>query len=128
MNKYAQFIRFAFIGGLNTLIHGAILAMCVEIFNVEVVLSNLIAFMAANVFSYFMNATFTFKVAPAFSAYLKFFLASLLSLGLTLLISWIAKFYGAHYLVGFLFVIVLVPLLSFFMMKFWAFSGSQAAR
>lgn len=128
IHKYAQFIKFAVIGVLNTLIHGGILTLAVEAFKADVVVANLIAFITANVFSYFMNSIVTFKAPIALLYYVKFFATSLFSLGLTLLIAWLAELYGLHYLVGFLFIIVLVPILSFFIMKFWAFSHSQTVR
>lgn len=60
-----------------------------------------------------MNSRLTFKSRLALVRYVRFFLASLLSLGLTLLLSWITDAYGLHYLLGFVLVVVLVPLFSF---------------
>lgn len=104
------------------MIHGAVLIFAVEQLSIDVVISNLLAFCIANLSSYLMNSRLTFKKAMSFLRYLRFFLASMLSLGLTLFISWVAEFYGAHYLVGFLAIVIFVPALSFLVMKFWAFS------
>ncbi|MGE4706361.1 GtrA family protein [Yersinia enterocolitica] len=113
------------IGGINTIIHGSILVLTVEVFKLEVVLSNFVSFMFANIFSYFMNTILTFKKPISFILYLRFLFASLLSLGLTLLLSSIAKYYGLHYLIGFVLIIIFVPILSFVAMKSWAFADKQ---
>lgn len=117
-----EFFRFALIGGINTLIHAALLTGFMELVVVSVVIANFLAFMMANVFSYFMNCNFTFKVKPSLKGYAKFISSSLLALIITLSISSLVAYLGYHYLIGFLFVILLVPIISFFMMKFWAFN------
>lgn len=122
---HSQFIKFALIGGANTIIHGSILVLSVEVFKLEVVLSNFISFIFANIFSYLMNTSITFKRSISFALYLRFLFTSLLSLGLTLLLSSIAKYFGLHYLIGFALIIFFVPLLSFVAMKSWAFADKQ---
>ena len=122
-SRHAQFITFAIIGVANTLVHGAILVVAVEYLKIDVTLSNAIAFGVANIFSYFANSFITFKVAVSLPRYARFLAASTLSLGFTLSISFAADHYGLHYLVGFALIVVSVPLFSFLVMKFWAFSG-----
>ncbi len=117
-----QFLHFGLIGVANTVIHGIILTMMIEFFLLNVVLSNLLGFFAANLFSYFMNSTLTFKIKSSFILYCRFLLTSLFSLGLTLLIAWTMNHLGFHYLEGFLAVIFIVPTLNFLTVKFWAFS------
>lgn len=117
-----QFLTFAVIGVVNTFMHGGVLVMAVERFNAPVVLANLIAFCVANLFSYFMNSWFTFKSALSVVRYLRFLVASMLSLGFTLLLAWLTDSSGFHYLVGFLLIVVFVPMFSFVVMKLWAFA------
>ncbi len=125
LERNAQLLFFGLIGVANTLIHGAVLVLMVECLAVDVTASHLFAFCVANIFSYLMNSRLTFKARLALVRYVRFFLASLLSLGLTLLLSWITDAYGLHYLLGFVLVVVLVPLFSFLVMKFWAFAGAH---
>ena len=125
VRHYAQFLCFVLIGITNTLIHGGILVLVVEGFRLNVTLSHLLAFSCTNIFSYLMNSWLTFKTQLSLSRYARFFLASMLALGLTLLISWLADRYGLSYLSGFSLIVFLVPFLSFFAMKFWAFSKSN---
>jgi putative flippase GtrA len=116
-----EIFRFALVGGLNTFIHAALLAGAVELLLLNVVLANLVAFLVANIFSYFVNSAFTFRVQPSFIGYAKFLSSSMLALMLTLGISALTNKLGLHYLIGFLFVVVFVPVFSFVMMKLWAF-------
>jgi putative flippase GtrA len=122
LDRTPEFVRFGMIGVVNTLVHGTVLSCLVEFAHVAVVLSNMVAFMLSNLFSYFMNAAVTFRTPPSLRSYMKFFSASLVALALTLLISWIMERLGFNYLQGFLVVIVLVPAISFLAVKLWVFS------
>ena len=120
--KYGQFLVFVIIGIVNTLIHGSILVVLVEYFDTIVVFAHLIAFFAANLFSYIANSKFTFKEPLSLSYYYRFLMASMLALGLTLLISALMENMGFHYLIGFLMIIIVVPIFTFLTLKFWAFA------
>lgn len=123
LSKYKQFLCFALIGVANTLIHGGLLIIAVEKLLWALSAAHLLAFAVANVFSYALNSKLTFKVGLSFKAYTRFLLASLLSLVLTLLLATAVEWYGAHYLIGFALIVVLVPLMSFMVMRFWVFSA-----
>ncbi|MBL4307083.1 GtrA family protein [Vibrio fluvialis] len=123
--KYKQIIIFAIIGAINTVLHAVTLVSCVELLTIDSTLANAIAFMAANIFSYFANSKITFKSVVSLKRYISFFSASILSLLLTLTISYVSNFYGFHYLIGFGFIIVLVPAISFIIMKFFVFSEQR---
>ena len=121
-----QFLRFGLIGVANTVVHGLILVSLIEYFHFNVVMGNCAAFLTANLFSYFMNSYFTFKMQTTLFLYAKFLFASLLSLMLTLLIAWEMNHLGFHYLEGLLVIVFTVPALSYIVMKFWAFTGLNA--
>lgn len=112
---------FGCVGVANTLIHGALLAWLVELWHWPIWAAHGLAFGAANVFSYIFNSRWTFKTELSWWAYGRFLLSSLLSLVFTLLISWCAQMYGLNYKEGFVLVVVLVPMFSFLLIKFWAF-------
>lgn len=120
---YIQFCTFAFIGIVNTIVHGIVLAINVEFFGVAIVISHLISFMIANIFSYVMNSRLTFKVDLSFHRYLRFFSASLLALMVTLMIAWLMERLQFHYLVGYIAVVMVVPVITFFIIRTWAFAG-----
>jgi putative flippase GtrA len=119
---YTQFLLFALIGSVNTLVHGGILVLAVETFNADVVFAHLVAFFIANVFSYTMNSKLTFRMPLSLKYYFRFLTASMMALVLTLLLSWIMDCYGIHYLLGYGVIIVLVPLVTFLTLKLWAFA------
>lgn len=123
LKKNRQLICFAIIGFFSTLVHGAVLVVAVENFFFPVTASHLLAFCTANVFSYFMNSRLTFGAPLSWVRYVRFFAASLLSLGMTLLIARLTENQGVHYLLGFALIVVLVPVLSFLVMRFWTFAG-----
>lgn len=56
-----QFSKYFSIGILNTLIHWATFLICYSILDFYQSISNLIGFFIAVVFSFFMNAKFTFN-------------------------------------------------------------------
>lgn len=116
-----QLLTFGLIGVANTLIHGAMLAWLIESWQWPLWAAHGLAFGCANVFSYTVNSRWTFSATLSWLAYARFLLSSLLSLALTLLISWGAQRYGLNYKEGFVLVVVLVPIFSFLVMKFWAF-------
>lgn len=119
----SEFFRFALVGVVNTLLHALLLTGLMELIFINVVFANFFAFIMANIFSYFMNCKFTFKARPRLKGYAKFLSSSLLALVLTLAISALVGHLGYHYLVGFLFVVLFVPMISYFMMKLWAFKN-----
>ena len=116
-----QFLVFAGIGVANTTIHAIVLTSLVEFIDLDVTMANFISFMIANIFSYVSNSRLTFLQPLSFYMYLKFLIASLLSLILTLIISELGRFFGLHYLLSFVFIIFLVPIFSFALMKLWTF-------
>ncbi|EMF8579375.1 TPA: GtrA family protein [Escherichia coli] len=116
---------FAGIGIANTTLHAMVLTSLVEVIALDVTLANFISFMVANMFSYILNSNFTFLQPLSFYMYIKFLIASLLSLILTLMISELGKFFDLHYLVSFIFIIFLVPIFSFTLMKLWTFKTSS---
>lgn len=61
LKKHAVKLRFAFIGGLNTLIDFGVLFLLVNLLSMSNITSNLIAVSVAFVFSFFANRKFTFK-------------------------------------------------------------------
>lgn len=116
-----QIIIFGVIGFLNTLLHGLVLLVSVELLYLPVVVAHSFAFLSANIFSYLLNTRFTFNIPPSIVFYVKFFMGSIASFFLTLMISSVAEWYGLHYWFGFSVIVVCVPALSFLLMKFWIF-------
>lgn len=123
---YKEFFTFAIIGVVNTLVHSSIVIVFVEKLMLNPTFANTIAFFIANIASFFMNAHFTFKLAPTLKRYKRFFLASLSTLILTILLSSFAEFMHWHYLIGLALVILAGPILTFILQKKWAFAKGQS--
>lgn len=120
--RYHEFIRFGLVGVVNTAVHAGIVIALMETFAPPAFLANGVAFLFANLMSYFLNSKFTFKAALSVLNYLRFLLVSLVSLVLTLLITLVAEYLGWHYGVGLILVILIVPVLNYLVMKVWAFA------
>ena len=125
LSRHTQFFTFAAVGLANTAVHGCILVLSVEYFGLDATSSNAAAFFLANIFSYFANSKLTFKTHISLARYSRFFLASLLSLAITLTISATAEYLGMHYLIGFALIVACVPIFSFAHMKIWTFSAKE---
>ena len=81
ISKHWGFILYGLIGVLNTGVHFIVFMGVYQIIDSQTI-SNFIAFCAAVVFSFFMNAKFTFQKRPTAKMFVKmFFVMSLLSLG-----------------------------------------------
>lgn len=127
LRQHADFLPFAIIGAFNTCLHGLVLVWAVEKAGLHLIFAHFSAFTVANFFSYVANSKLTFKIKLSWRHYGKFLFASLLALGLTLSIAWLANHWGIHYLLGFALIVVTVPFFSFFIIKFWALSSHHSS-
>ena len=55
-----QIVSYSLVGVLNTLVHACVFFVAIKVLGVQSI-SNVIAFLCAVTFSFFMNARFTFK-------------------------------------------------------------------
>ena len=114
-----QFLRFSTIGVVNTLIHVGVVMGLVESGLLPPVPANGLAFVAANLFSFWANGRFTFRAAPSWRRYSRFLCVSLAGLLLTLAASLLGEWLAWHYMGGVLLSFVLLPLLSFAANRWW---------
>ena len=123
--KYHEFIRFGLVGVANTTVHAGIVIALMEAFAPPAFVANGVAFVFANLMSYALNSRFTFKIPLSFLGYRRFLLVSLVSLALTLLITWLVEYLEWHYGVGLAIVILVAPVLNYLVMKIWAFAPAR---
>jgi len=64
-----ELMRYAVTGGLNTLIHWSVFGLMLLVGSSQA-MANLVAFVVAVTFSFFINARWTFRVKPSLSRYL----------------------------------------------------------
>ncbi len=116
-------LRFAVSGGLATATHVLVFVMLVEWLSVRPVWAAAPAFVVALFISYGMNYHWTFSASGLHRVLLpRFVVVALLGLVLNLGITY-AVVDVAHYWYGYalLLVVLLVPLVTFFLSKFWVF-------
>ncbi len=98
-NCISQFLRYGLVGFANTALHGIVFALLVSS-GIEQSYSNFCAFLVAVIFSFFVNARFTFKKQPTLSKFLK--MSSMMAI-LSYFGGWFGDLFGLHYLVTFIF-------------------------
>jgi putative flippase GtrA len=112
---------FGVIGVINTGLHSGTVVLLVENALSTPVPANVAGFALANTFSYFANALLAFGQRPSWERYRKFALVSMLSLGLTVLLSQLAVWMHWHYLVGLAMVLLCGPVLTFLLHRSFTF-------
>jgi len=118
-----QFTGFSLIGIVNTLIHLVIVTGLVELFSVYSVLANGIAFISANLFSFWANSRWSFRAVISTQRYLRFLTVSLLGLAVSLLASIVSEALSWHYLIGVLLTFVFLPFITFCAHKNWTWKA-----
>lgn len=112
-----QLLTYGLIGILNTLIHGIVFFSLTIVMNQAG--SNLLAFLVAVCFSFFMNATFTFKKKPTPSRFLKMTLImAFFSYGF----GFLGDFYKLDPFITIIIYFVLNPIIGFILTKYIVFS------
>lgn len=117
-----QLTGFSLIGVANTLIHLMMVTGLVELLSVHAVAANGMAFITANLFSFWVNSRWSFRVAVTCQRYMRFLAVSLLGLTVSLLASTVAEALNWHYLAGVALLFCIMPLLTFFSHKFWTYA------
>lgn len=122
-----QFSKFVFVGLINTGLDFLVYAGLTRVFlfwDSHKILAASLAFFIANLNSYFCNKYWTFqnKEKKHHLQYLKFLIISLIGLGLTDLIFYLALHLGLYDLLAKLVPIPLVLLWNFSANKYWTFT------
>lgn len=123
-----QFIRFGFIGLLNTGIHFGIALLCIRGFYLENYLiimkpttANGLAFLMATTFSFFINTLWSFSSEVNQKNLFRYVCVALLGLMLTVLLAGIAEIIGLSSIEGVVLIICTMPFLNFAMHKWWTY-------
>jgi putative flippase GtrA len=119
-----KFIKFGFIGIINTAITIASYAFLVYVMDVNFIIANIIAYMLGMINSYIWNKNWVFRVKESnLGIYVKFFVINLAMLGLNSLGLFIlVDTYHLNKLIAQLVVVGLGMVLNFFLTKTWAFA------
>lgn len=113
-----EVITYGAIGVLNTGIHFAIFYFVVQLTYSQAI-ANSLGFVVAVVFSFYMNARFTFRVQPTLTKFLKMFVSMLI-------VSFVFGALGDYWMVTpcltFIIYCVLNPIIGFLVAKFFVYS------
>jgi putative flippase GtrA len=114
-----RFAGFSIIGLFNTVIHLFVVIGLVECLNFNTVLSNCVAFILANLFSFYANSRWNYRTAIAIRRYQRFLWVSLAGFIITASMSVLADRLGWHYLIGVAMIFVTLPFLTFLVHHRW---------
>jgi len=121
-----QFIRFAFVGIIGTLLNIIILYILTEYYQVYYVLSAIISFVIAITLNYFLNKMWTFRELIGNSIvnkYFKFFAVGLIALSVNVFFLYIlTEVFKFYYIISQIVAISLSFFINFIGNKIWTFS------
>lgn len=116
-----QLTGFSLIGVFNTIIHLVIVTGLVEIFFAHPMPANAIAFICANLFSFWANSRWSFQATLTRQRYLRFFTVSLTGLTVSILAIAVSEALKWHYLIGVAISFCIMPLLTFIAHRSWTY-------
>lgn len=111
-----QFMKFSIIGLLNTCIDYAIFLLLVYVFNLDLIISNVISYSIAVINSYFFNIFWTFKTKNSFTNFYRFIMLNTSGLILSSIIIILLEDYLVAYYAKLIAILVTV-LVNYFGIK-----------
>ena len=118
-----KLIRYALIGGISTLIHISIASLYIFFIYDSLFQSNIIGFLVAYIFSYTIQSKFVFEREISRDRAIKYFLVQVGALVVAILLSDILDGFNSY--IKSIIVALLLPLVTFFIHKFWTFKGEN---
>ena len=120
---FGALARFGVSGSLATTTHTGVMVLCVELLGMRPVLAVTPAFLVALLVSYGLNYRWTFGASGPHGVMLpRFFVVALNGFGLNLLITYlVVDVAGDWYGYALMLAVVVVPLITFVLSKFWVF-------
>lgn len=114
-----RILRFAMVGGIATSTHIMVAFLFLSLFKNQVFLANLGGFSCAFGISYFLQSRFVFQKKTSWHNATRFLLVQLSGLLIAQAISQTLSGYNPYLRV--LFVVVLIPLVTYFIHKVWTY-------
>lgn len=119
---FVELLIFGIVGISATLTHYLSALFCVELLAWSVYFANILGYLLAVSVSFFGHATFTFKSKPSLHSLARFVVSSVLGFITSLLVLWLSQnVFNFHHRVSFALVVTTVPIMSYFLGKFWVF-------
>ena len=117
-----KFLRFGIVGFVVTLLHVIIAAGLIEADQAGPVVANGIAFLAAALISFTLNARYTFRQEANFRRFIRFLIASVFCGLLSMGIAGGCDSLGWPYQLGILVVVTCVTPISFLLHRLWTYA------
>lgn len=113
--------RFAITGLGATGVHVVIALALIELWGAPPPVANGVAFCVATAFSYVANTWWSFNARLHSKTLIRFLIVSLVGLGLSMSLAWVAELAGWPPLGGIGLVVCVVPLVSFALHSLWTY-------
>lgn len=120
-----RIVRFALTGGLATIIHIAVAFSFLHLVAENVLLANITGFSLAFIFSYFAQTILVFKHKINVGNLVRFFVVQFGALMISQGIS--ELFADLNSYIRVLMVVVILPVVTYLIHKFWTFSGNKTS-
>jgi putative flippase GtrA len=117
----SSFARFLLVGGASSVAYSGVDVLAVELASMEPVLAVAPAFVAGTLVSYLGNSRFTFKAKAGERKPIRFLCVTIAGFLLSLGIAALAEKANAHYLLGTLLTLILVPIFNYAGHALWTF-------
>lgn len=118
-----QFVKYSLVGLIGTFLQSMTLVLLVENYDFYPLVGSLIGFVFSLMFSFFINAIWTFRSAKKASYFYKYFIVSLFGLGINLFIMFLlVNVLDIWYIWAQLIIIIVVPCINFILNRYWAFT------
>ncbi len=114
-----KLVRYALIGGISTLIHIVMASLYIFFINHSLFQSNIAGFLVAYLFSYTIQSKFVFEEEFSTGRAFKYFLVQIGALLIAILLTDKINEYNSY--IKTIVVALLLPLITFFIHKFWTF-------
>lgn len=122
VKKYSdRLLKFGITGIGSTVIHIIVASTLISGLGSSTQIGNASAFIVATLFSYTVNTLWSFSNKISSRNGLRFIVASLGGLGLTIAISLFADFLGLHYMIGIAMIVTTVPVYTFSVHSLWTY-------
>ncbi|MDR2981955.1 MAG: GtrA family protein [Puniceicoccales bacterium] len=118
---FRPFIKYFLVGCVSTGIHFICLYFLVEKVLISSEISNVCAFLVANIFSYYLNSVWSFQFSVSKVRYLKFFIVSAIGVVFSYSIMKVCSLLEWHYMIAFCIQVLVMPLINFLLIRLFVF-------
>jgi putative flippase GtrA len=121
--KIAHLLTFAVVGGLSAIIHYISAIIYTLVFDLNIVISNVLAYFTALTISIIGHSKYSFKTGIKFKHSYRFFIVSLSAMGLSTFVTYTTHYMWGNIHIAFISGIVISAVYTYVLSRFFAFKG-----